>query len=298
MGKFVAKKKIKINLKFISFCLVALISLIVTFNVLVTSSIKNIFGDALWGTILDTGLNRSNFSFNILNPKDLISIGLNTVFKDNTMEKVKTVKEHVNSSKPAVYIYTTHETESYSSSLIESYNIKYTVKIVSYLLSNYLKDLEVGTYVEESSFLEYKSALGVEDMNPYQVSRVFMLRRMEEHPSLSLFVDLHRDAVPKEESTVVIDGKSYAKLLFVVGSSHKNSQENLKAANKLNEYLDSTLSRGVIEKTSEEGDGIYNQDISTGAVLIEVGGSENTIEEVDATLKVLAEAIFKYLGDK
>ena len=42
--------------------------------------------------------------------------------------------------------------------------------------------------------------------------------------------------------------------------------------------------------------GIYNQDFSDKVMLIQVGGKENTIDEVNRTLEILAEVLSEYMG--
>jgi len=53
------------------------------------------------------------------------------------------------------------------------------------------------------------------------------------------------------------------------------------------------LSRGVWGKTAANGNGEYNQSVSPGSVLIEIGGVDNTLEEcyrtADALAKIIAE---------
>ena len=98
-------------------------------------------------------------------------------------------------------------------------------------------------------------------------------------------------------STTTINNESYAKVLFVMGTNYDN-KKNLEMANALNDYLkkfDSTLSRGIMLRGGTGTGGIYNQNFSPNTVLIEVGGQYNTIQEVNNTLKVLAEAICKYI---
>ncbi|HBA37471.1 MAG TPA: hypothetical protein DCY94_01980 [Firmicutes bacterium] len=297
MGKFIAKKKIKLNFKTLALVSIGVLSLIVTFNVLLISYVEKIVGSSLGGSLFTNGLSANKISVDILNPKDFLSMGLNVIFKNDYLSEVNRVKNHSNSNDPEVYIYNTHESEAYAGSLIESYNIKYTVKIASYLLSDYLKDLEVPSYVEEASIDEFSETLGVPDATLYDASRTFVTKRINDFANLKLLIDIHRDSVPKETSTASIDGKSYAKVLFVVGMSHDKSVLNKKNAEKLNSLLDPALTRGIIEKTTEDGNGIYNQDLSGNAVLIEIGGNENTMEEVDNTLKLLATAIFKYLRE-
>ena len=113
-------------------------------------------------------------------------------------------------------------------------------------------------------------------------------------------IDLHRDAIPASSSTVEIDGKKYAKVLFVVGIEHANYAPNLELATKLNDMIKEkypTLTRVVITKGGKGVDGIYNQDLSSKIILIECGGNENSIDEVMNTIEILSEIIKEYLGD-
>ena len=50
-------------------------------------------------------------------------------------------------------------------------------------------------------------------------------------------------------------------------------------------------SRGVIPKSGDNVDGVYNQDLSPQALLIEIGGQENNEEEVNRTVSVIAKAV-------
>lgn len=297
MGKFIAKHKIKLSPKAIALIFIGVLSLIVTFNVLLKSEIEKLVGPSFSDALLDNGLNKKSFNLDILNPKDLLRLGLNFVFKENkTVEDVKVVKNHTNSDEPLVYIYNSHESEAYSSSLIESYSIKYTVKIASYLLSDRLKDLDVPSFVEPTSIIEFATANGSAYSNLYDASRIFLERRLAEYPSIALAVDIHRDAASRDETTATIGEKPCAKILFVVGMENERAEENLKTAEKLNSLLDSKLTRGIVKKTKEEGNGKYNQDLSEKAVLIEIGGADNTIDEVTNTLELLSNAIFKYVN--
>ena len=44
-------------------------------------------------------------------------------------------------------------------------------------------------------------------------------------------------------------------------------------------------------------DGIYNQDLANNMVLIELGGIDNTQEEINRTISVLAKAVSAILQD-
>ena len=58
------------------------------------------------------------------------------------------------------------------------------------------------------------------------------------------------------------------------------------------------ISRWILKKKGPGVNGIYNQDFSPETILIEVGGEKNTIDEVNNTLKIVAEVIRDYLRDE
>ena len=65
-------------------------------------------------------------------------------------------------------------------------------------------------------------------------------------------------------------------------------------ANEIHEKLEEKypgLSRGVYLKSKSEGNGVYNQDISTKLLLVEVGGIDNNKKELEYTVDAFAEGI-------
>ena len=84
--------------------------------------------------------------------------------------------------------------------------------------------------------------------------------------------------------------------MFVVGLDYEGYECNLHLAEKLNSMLDSRLSRGISKKTGPKVNGIYNQNLLNNAILVEVGGVDNTIDEVANSLKELARIIFEYMN--
>lgn len=300
--RFVAKKiKNTTILKAGLFVLIAVLALIISFNTLLKGTVEEILGsDQIENNLLEKGTNKKTFSFKILNPKDLFKLSLNSMFDyelDTNLKDIKMIKNHENASDPLIYIYNTHDKEDYSSTLIESYNIRYNVKMASYILSDYLKDLNTSSFVEETSITEFMGNTDIYENN-YDASRLFIERRLKEYPSIKYLIDIHRDAIDEGETTKVeIDGKNYAKLLFVVGEENKDFEKNYALAEKVNSKLDERLTKGIIKKSGEKVNGVYNQDLSPNALLIEVGSEENTIEEVDNSLRVLANVLLEIVGD-
>ena len=109
----------------------------------------------------------------------------------------------------------------------------------------------------------------------------------------------HTD-VSRIKRTIIINDKTYARILFVVGLEHKNYQSNLDLANKLNSLFNEHyqgLSRGVLKKEGQNVNGIYNQDLSNNSILIELGGVDNNINEVLNTINAISDILEKYIKE-
>lgn len=133
----------------------------------------------------------------------------------------------------------------------------------------------------------------------YDNSRKSVQSYLQEHPSIRLVLDLHRDSFENEDGeqivqTVFSQGVSLAPIMFVVGTdqgglSHADWQENLSLALKLQTLLEDIcpgLCRDISLRPQR-----YNQDLSAGALLVEVGACGNTRQEALRTAEVLAEGI-------
>jgi stage II sporulation protein P len=203
-----------------------------------------------------------------------------------------------NVTKPKVYIYNSHQLENYNAKDLELYNITPNVMMASYLLKEKLNDLGIGTIVNEFNLSEFIKANGWNHADSYKASRIFILDAKSNYSSLEYYIDIHRDAIKKDSGTIKIGGKNYAKILFVVGLENKSYEKNLNLANTLSEKTNKIypgLSRGVIKKQGAGVNGVYNQDISPSSMLIEIGGYENTIEEVMCTVEALSKILYEYI---
>ena len=135
----------------------------------------------------------------------------------------------------------------------------------------------------------------------YIASRYFLNQVYKTYPNLDLYIDLHRDAVSHDISTINIDGKECARILFVIGLENPKYQGNLNVVNKLNNMIFNrygNLTRGIMKKEGVGVNGVYNQDLNSNVILIEVGGNENNIDEVNNTLELLAKVIGEYINEK
>lgn len=188
---------------------------------------------------------------------------------------------------PRVYIYSTHQGEEYSGEGLKEYNINPGVLMASYIMQDKLDGIGIPTLVEERSVSSYLKEHNINYKQSYQATRYFLTTTLEKYNDFDLVIDLHRDALSKELSTIKIDNKSYAKILFVM---NPNYDSNINLAKKLNSYVNNKypgLSRGIYDKYRDT----FNQDLNKNTILLEIGGQNNTIDEVINTIEVVVKAI-------
>lgn len=199
-----------------------------------------------------------------------------------------------------VYIYNTHQREEYAKQNVESYSITPNVMMASYILREKLGNLGIPAMVEEADVTELLNLNQWNYASSYKVTRMLMEDAKAKNESLNYYIDLHRDSVGRNLSTIEYEGKSYAKIMFIVGLENASFQENLAFTEKINQKLEERvpgISRGIYKKEGKGVNGIYNQDFSPRVILIEMGGYENTIEEVLASTELIAEVLYDVIGD-
>ena len=227
--------------------------------------------------------------------------------EDNTnLEELKAISSYINDpnkvdiDKPIIYIYNSHQLENYNNSNLSIYGITPNVLMASYLLKEKLNNLGISTIVEDTNITEFLDINNWDYSASYKASRIFLLDKKNTYSSIKYFIDIHRDSVGKELTTVSINNKNYARILFVVGLEHSNYEKNLMLANNLNDLFNKYypgISRGIYKKEGPNVNGIYNQDISENVMLIELGGVDNNIEEVMNSVNAISDIIYKYVGD-
>jgi stage II sporulation protein P len=204
---------------------------------------------------------------------------------------------------PKVYIYHTHNRESWKNvarnakgSSVDDPEINIT--LVGGHLGEMLNKAGIRSLVETTDFAERLRVQKLGFSQSYAESRKAISKAKKANPSLAYFFDIHRDAdVPRKNTTVAIKGKNYARILFVIGTAHPNHAANQKLAEELNKRLNKKypgLSRGVISKSAHQGNGEYNQSLSPGSLLLEIGGANNTLEESRLAAEAFADVFSAY----
>lgn len=206
------------------------------------------------------------------------------------------VINQITSQEPLIALYNTHNSETYelTDGLDHLKGKAGGVAIVAQ---------EMQKYVEQEYHIPVIYSPTIHDMafnESYVESHKTAIRLIEDNPSLKMIFDVHRDgAMTREQSVAQVNGQSVAKVLIVVGTDarteHSKWRENLEFARKLSAKLDAMypgLSRGIAIKQ-----GRYNQELSTGALLVEIGSTKNTTDEAVVTGRLFATAVVALLND-
>ena len=203
-------------------------------------------------------------------------------------------------NKPLIYIYNTHQTEEYTPSSLVEYSIMPTVQMNNYILEDRFEEKNYETVVEEKNIKEVLNKNGWNYAKSYQASRIFLEEAKKNYPTLKYFIDVHRDSLPKERTTVTLNNKSYTTILFLIGLENPNYAKNLEFTEKINAKINEKypgLSKGIYKKQGEGVNGVYNQDFSPYTILVEMGGPENTIDEVLNTSLAFSECFLEVIDE-
>ena len=204
---------------------------------------------------------------------------------------------------PRVLIFHTHATESYTptkenqykaSSYYRTLESEDNMLRVGQLLTEKLQAFEIGV-IHDTTLHDYPSYNG-----SYSAARKTLKNRLEQTPTLCLLLDIHRDAIESSSgkqlaAKLSVDGQAVAQIMLVVGTNagglnHPGWKNNLSLALKLQHQLE-RICPGICRYISLRTER-FNQDLSPGAVLVEIGAAGNTLEEALAAAEILAEAIY------
>lgn len=275
--------------KFILFCLFFLISFYITGSkILNTSLINYLIYDEEQISSMKYNNMLKEISKSIVNDvvKETTILDNNIIINKNNSSFVNLIKK----DDYKVYIYNTHDEESYSNKGFELYNTTPTVKLASYMLKDELNNLGINALVEERPVIKEIKKQGLPYYYSYDISNKYCKEIKEKYPSIIYFIDLHRDGIDKRLSTVTINNKTYAKMMFLLGMKHSNSNKNLEVVTKLNNYLNDNY-KGLMRNIYKRNDITYYQYFDSHNFIIEVGGQDNTYQEVYNSIKAFAKAL-------
>lgn len=195
-----------------------------------------------------------------------------------------------------VGIYHSHASEAFipTSGAARSTDFSETVVELGRIITGILE----GTGIKVVHNQEYHDQVYSQS---YVSSRRGVVEMLVEEPTISVLFDLHRDGIGetatagRSVTTTQINGKASGKIMFVISSAHSNWQKNHRIANDLHNLLENKypgLSRGILIRSNST----YNQDLHTGAILIEIGGHWNSYDEAQYGAELFAEILADYIG--
>lgn len=194
-----------------------------------------------------------------------------------------------------VLIYHTHATESYqpvSEGNFHSSAEAGTVREVGTVLKNALE--AKGIKVIHDKTLHDSPSYSKSYSRSMQTAQSIL----NDNPSISVVIDLHRDAASysgNKSHTFNAEGSTCAQFCLVVGLGNDNVNALMEFANKVNQEANSLypgFSRGIIKKEYK-----YNQYISDNYLLLEMGNNENNIEEAKRSAVYFADTLAEVIDD-
>ena len=209
-----------------------------------------------------------------------------------------------NSEQPQVLIYHTHTTESFEPYERDFYDSSFASKttdmtknIVS-VGDNICKQLDKAgiAYVHDTLVHDYPSY-----NEAYASSRKTVQEILKQYPSIKICLDIHRDGIQRADGTRIspvtqIGGKKAAQIMIISGCDDgtmgmPDYLQNFRLASRLQSQIESDwkgLTRPVLFDYRH-----YNQDLTAGSLLIEVGSHGNSIEQAQYSGELIGQSIAK-----
>lgn len=213
----------------------------------------------------------------------------------------------LNSDEPQVLILHTHATECYQpwddlwydpDFAARSLDTSVNMCAVGTVMTNVLNQAGINTLHDETlhDSPSYTESYG----RSAETARNYL----EQYPSLKVILDVHRDAIERDGARIKpltqIDGEDTAQVMIIAGCNNGSTvvlpdwEKNLGFAAAWETEME-TLYPGLTRPVLC-GYRFYNQDITTGSLLIEIGGHANTLEEALRAGEYAARALAALFG--
>ena len=211
-----------------------------------------------------------------------------------------------NSPQPQVLIMHTHTTESYEDAPRDWYRPEATsrstdparnVTTVGAAMAEELNAAGIHT-IQDTTLHDYPSYNG-----SYARSNKTVRGILAQYPGIKVVIDVHRDAIIRQDGTWVKpladlpEAGPCAQVMIICGADKggnlPNFRQNLRFAAAWEEQMEALypgLARPVLFDYR-----YYNQDLTTGSLLLEVGGHANTLEEAVTAGRLAGRALAQAL---
>ena len=194
------------------------------------------------------------------------------------------------STEPQVLIMHTHTTESYEEvsrpwyhpdSTSRTTDPRHNVVAVGAAIAQQLNQAGICT-IQDTTLHDYPSYNG-----SYGRSHTTVQQQLEQHPTIKVVLDVHRDAIIQQDGTWVKpmaqlpDLPACAQVMLICGADRGGNLPNFRQNLRFAAAWQASMARlwpGLARPVLLDYR-YYNQDLTTGSLLIEVGGHANTLDE-------------------
>lgn len=203
--------------------------------------------------------------------------------------------------EPQVLIYHTHTTESFEpyvrDNLDAGFNYRTTDETKNMIMVGNAIQAELESHgigvIHVTEVHDYPSYNG-----SYGRSRESIVPILEQYPTIKVALDIHRDAISNSDFAaqpyIEIDGREAAQIMIISGCDDgtldmPNYMKNFHFACNLQQQFEmdyAGLTRPILFDYRH-----YNQDLTTGSLLIEVGSHGNTLEQVQYSGQLIGRSL-------
>lgn len=218
------------------------------------------------------------------------------------------IKIKKNTSEPQVLIMHTHTTEAYmtyyagyynASDILRTQDTTRSVVAVGESIAEQLRLAGIGV-IHDTTVCDYPKYTGAYDRSAAVVTKI-----LKQYPTIQVVLDIHRDSMNRTETqkikpTAVINGHKAAQIMILTSvcnsksEPHPDWKENLRFALRLQSSLN-TQYAGIVRPLYLV-DSRYNQHLTHGSLLIEVGSDANTVSEAVYSGQILGKTLSQVLN--
>ncbi len=209
-------------------------------------------------------------------------------------------------SEPQVLIMHTHTTESFEPYVREAFDANFNYRttdssknmvMVGDAIAAQLEAAGIAV-IHDDTIHDYPSYTG-----SYERSGATVRAILEANPSIKVVLDIHRDAIGGDgvisQPVAEIEGKKAAQVMIISGCDDgtmgmPNYMQNFRFACLLQQQMESdypTLTRPILFDYRK-----YNQNLTTGSLLIEVGSHGNTLEQAEYAGELIGKSLARTLS--
>ncbi len=223
-------------------------------------------------------------------------------------EQLPDIHTDPSGGQPQVLIYHTHTTESFEPYTRDFYDASFSGKTTDPDMNMVAVGDELCSQLEKEGIAVLHDTL-IHDYpsynDAYPDSRASVEAILEKYPSIQVVLDIHRDGIQRQDGTRVsavaeINGSQAAQMMIISCCDDGSGEipfyeENFKFACMLQSQLETDwqgLTRPVLFDCRH-----YNQDLSKGSLLIEIGSHGNSIDQAKYSARLLGSSLAKIIKE-